>query len=328
MPASLQLTYAEIRREVGRLMGWNRDPAGTPPWTADQISDAADMIAGGLRQFYYPPILPGEATMHRWSFLKARTTLTTNAPYTTGTVTVVDGVVTLAGGTWPSWAAQGEIAVSGGVYAVETRDTDTQITLEDTSVDVAAGSTYELVREAYDLAADFAGTLGDLFYRPLTSPLVGRIAELHEDRISGYYRPDDYSGEPLYYALRAKASINTAEQRHEMVLWPRADRAYEITIPYTIRPTTIDSDEAYPLGGSEHGETILASVLSICELKLLDRIGEHHQKYLERLKASIEKDRLETSPDSLGITRALRLESEDYDYFDLRVRGQQEIIFD
>jgi hypothetical protein len=60
---------------------------------------------------------------------------------------VVDGVVTLAGGTWPSDAADKILVVNGSNYAVATRDSGTQITLEDTTLDVAAGNSYALVAE-------------------------------------------------------------------------------------------------------------------------------------------------------------------------------------
>jgi hypothetical protein len=68
------------------------------------------------------------------------------APYNTGTVTIVDGVVTLAGGTFPSGAAEDRLVVNGDTYTVATRDSDTQITLDNLTVDVGAGAAYSLVR--------------------------------------------------------------------------------------------------------------------------------------------------------------------------------------
>ena len=54
------LNYAIIRREIGRELGWPRDPAS---WSSDQIQDAADMIASGTRVAYYP-------ADYEWRFLK------------------------------------------------------------------------------------------------------------------------------------------------------------------------------------------------------------------------------------------------------------------
>jgi hypothetical protein len=67
--------------------------------------------------------------------------------YTTGTIEVVNGVATLTGGTWPSDAADKILVVGGSNYAVSTRDSGTQLTLVDTTLDVAAGSSYALVQE-------------------------------------------------------------------------------------------------------------------------------------------------------------------------------------
>jgi hypothetical protein len=48
-------------------------------WTVAQLEDIDTYVDGGLRQFYWPPILPGETRAHNWSFLSPATTLTTTA---------------------------------------------------------------------------------------------------------------------------------------------------------------------------------------------------------------------------------------------------------
>lgn len=71
-------------------------------------------------------------------------------PYSTSTITIVDGVVTLstappyASAEFPSWAADGDLIVGGQLYSVNTRDSITQLTLDDLTVDVAAGTSYSL----------------------------------------------------------------------------------------------------------------------------------------------------------------------------------------
>lgn len=72
--------------------------------------------------------------------------------YSTGTVTVVNGVVVLAGGTFPSLAIDGYTIVGGWFvpnpgpsaerYLIASRDSDTQITLVNTTLDVGSGSTF------------------------------------------------------------------------------------------------------------------------------------------------------------------------------------------
>jgi hypothetical protein len=67
------------------------------------------------------------------------------APYTTGTCTVVNGVVTLAGGaTAPANAAYCTFVSGANVSTVASRDSDTQLTLTDTTINVTGGSNYSL----------------------------------------------------------------------------------------------------------------------------------------------------------------------------------------
>ncbi len=87
---------------------------------------------------------------------------TSTPPFAAGTIEIVDGIVTLAGDTWPSWAANARLVVSGVSYSVNTRDSDSQLTLDDTMLDVSAGATYELLLVGnptpYDLSISTTGT--------------------------------------------------------------------------------------------------------------------------------------------------------------------------
>ncbi len=68
----------------------------------------------------------------------------TDKAYSTGTVAIVGGRVTLTGGTWPSWAADADLTVNGVRYTVKTRDSGTQLTLDNASVSAPAGAIYRL----------------------------------------------------------------------------------------------------------------------------------------------------------------------------------------
>jgi hypothetical protein len=69
-------------------------------------------------------------------------------PYTTGTIGIVDGVVTLTGGTWPNWAAGAALTVAGNTYTVNTRNSATGLTLTNLTIDVTAGETFSLASTA------------------------------------------------------------------------------------------------------------------------------------------------------------------------------------
>lgn len=69
-----------------------------------------------------------------------------NDSYSTGTVEIVNGVVTLTGGTFPAAAGDGyTLVVNGSNYSVASRDSGTQLTLDDLTLDVTAGAAYNLV---------------------------------------------------------------------------------------------------------------------------------------------------------------------------------------
>lgn len=59
--STLSISYSELRRRIGRYLGFSRDP---DDWDSDESEDVADVLLSGLRQFYAPPI------EHDWSFLK------------------------------------------------------------------------------------------------------------------------------------------------------------------------------------------------------------------------------------------------------------------
>jgi hypothetical protein len=70
---SLAIDYDTLRREVGRKLSWPRDP---DDWDETQAQDVEDILASGLRQFYWP-VTDGDR--HAWSFLRPAASLSTSA---------------------------------------------------------------------------------------------------------------------------------------------------------------------------------------------------------------------------------------------------------
>jgi hypothetical protein len=76
--STLSVSINSLRREIGTFLGWGRDPTA---WTSTYITDGDDIIARGLRMFYFPPVAEGQQVpYYEWSFLR-----------TTGTVTLLTG---------------------------------------------------------------------------------------------------------------------------------------------------------------------------------------------------------------------------------------------
>lgn len=87
------------------------------------------------------------------------------AKYTTGTITIVSGVVTLAGGTWPIWAATATLTdtTHSVSYTIASRMSGAVVVLTDLTVNVGAGASISLDPGGVIVQA-FASSAGKLYY--------------------------------------------------------------------------------------------------------------------------------------------------------------------
>lgn len=299
--STLALAFDDLRQEIGQFLGYGRTIAA---WAAAQSALIEALLHSGVRRFYWPPPLPGQAIAHEWSFIKPTTTLTVNAPYSTGTVAVTNGsaIVTGTGTVFPSWAASGVIKVAGGVpYTIATRDSNTQVTLDV----VYAGTTaslqkYELSQEDYDLPDSFGHIEGSLTYQPnLRWPPIQIVGEGHLVQMRQAY--DGSTGTVRYAAIRPKSvpASATVGQRFQVLFFPGPDASYVLNYRYAILPDKLTSSNAMPYGGAALVEALLEACLSVAEERLNDTRGVHYQAFMERLSAAIAFDS-RNRPDTLG----------------------------
>lgn len=297
---TLATSLTELRSAVSRFMGFTRTYASL---NSTESADVDEVIVRGLRRFYSPPVLPGETKAHEWSFLRPLRTVTTQAPYATGTITVANGVVTLSGGTFPSWAASGEMSFSGGLYTVSTRDGNTQVTLDDGEIDASAGTTYTLYLPQQDLPDDFGGiSAGAFTYPPASGRASVPLTSDHSLR-SARQRSGLQVGAPRLCSVRPKAKETATGTRWEVAWHPIPDAEYDLTYRMNVLPDAlVASTNIHPYGGSAHAETILESCLSIAETMAPDNKRDLHQRlFMERLAASVMLDRQASEPDTYGI---------------------------
>lgn len=117
---SLGITYAEIRRNVGRLLGFGADPDTFDPSSVLAVDDA---IRAGLRDFYWPSV---NGAPYDWSFLRKTATISLvsgAATYALPSDFVrISSALTVAGGDYPL----SQISSSGlrtlGHTAIESGD--------------------------------------------------------------------------------------------------------------------------------------------------------------------------------------------------------------
>ena len=130
--STLTLTVDDLRNSITEAM-YGGDGLYSSLTSAEKT--IVDRVrSSGMRQFYSPPPVGGNA--HEWTFLFPTATLSINAPQSSSTITYDDtggsseNLVTLASGTWPTWAADAQIRIDGTDYPVATRVDGTKLTLD------------------------------------------------------------------------------------------------------------------------------------------------------------------------------------------------------
>ena len=297
---SAQVIYTKMEECVALEAGWDRT---TDNWSTDRDN---------LFKYFKKDALSRFENAYPWSFLNIRTTLDLVPTYSTGTVEIAAGVVTLTGGTFPAWAEYGDLWITddGAMqrYSVDSRDGNTQITLDDTSVAVSSGATYALRRHTYDLPSDFGGAFvrgfsfrRDSIYSGQTIEQVGHAEfQQHDSDIL------DGTGAPRFFLLQPVAVTATASSRWQVLFTPLPGEAMQLDYHYKAIPADVDGTNDYPYGGAIHSETILASLRYSVDLYFhRPNAEERRMEYARKLQDSIRADGqfrpIDYGPGSQGI---------------------------
>lgn len=309
--SGLTLTLPDYQKAVSEyLYGGDGDFTLNNAAEQDRISR---IINSGLRQFYSPS--PADSGIpHQWSFLRPVGSVTLVAAYSTGTVTIVAGVVTLSGGTWPSDAADRRLLVAGIDYEVSTRDSDTQLTLSDTTAAAAAGTTYNLHQDDYPLPDDFSIFIGEGTFTPADNAWV-RVQLVDENKIRVLRQFRGYQGygvnQPWMCAVQPQESTGATGGRSNIMFWPRVLNSGTFSFAYRRRCDILTVANPVPWGASDHSETIKASILAEAELANENIRGVYWDDFQRKLKASIELDQRANRAEFLGYNRDM---SDEYDH--------------
>lgn len=122
--------------------------------------------------------------IHNWLFYQRAYRVILSAAYSTGTIVFdytggsSERLVTLTGGTFPTWARNGKIIVDNVVYDVAERLSDTTLTLDATlnpGADVSSTS-YTLMRTAYAMPFDFKGMFSPMDEQLLRACYISPVA--------------------------------------------------------------------------------------------------------------------------------------------------------
>lgn len=302
MPEStLTLKRDDLRKAIGNMLGKGIDHTN---WDDADFTTRVDMCVDiGCRWVYEPDLLPNEAQVHIWSFMQPKLfTFSLNAPYSTGTVTIVAGVVTGSGTTFPSWAASAEFVINGVSYTVASRGGNTSLTLDDTTVTAAAGSTYTLVQIDYQLPELFGGMRSDLCLNQGANTLGFVLERASKEELLALQKSGvaDFSSQPCRFAIFAGDQTGAADQRSMLTVWPLPDAAYTLTGWYIINPYRLTSALPYPMGGLPLSECLREAVLGAAEIEFMGAAGIHVQMFQRKLQAAVSYDRQMNNPGIIG----------------------------
>lgn len=285
--SSLSLGFPDLLSEVGFYLGYGRTVAN---FTASQLSEVTAIVQSGVRRVYYPPAVNANIVGYEWSWLRPNEFIDIFAAYATGTIGIVSGVVTLTNGVWPSWASTGALMSGGQSYGnVASRDSNTQITLADLTVNVSAGATYSLGKFAYDLPDNFGRLVGGFHYEPVTYRRP--ISIISAGRIEDYLARINTTGTPHEAAVRYKSSDGTTGQRQEVLFFPIPSADWRLQYEYEAYSGALSDTFPYPLGGMQLAELYTESCLAIAETRINDEIGQHQQQFQALIVDCISRDR-------------------------------------
>lgn len=271
--ASLELTLDEVKKDLGLLLNIGRDPASD--WDADTIADVNRVIRSGRRKFF---------SAHPWRHLEEIYTFITPAVYETGTITVVDGVVSGAGTTFPDDSADYVLLPDeGGAYEVNTRDSGTQLTLHDTSLDIDAGEEYELRRVHFELPTGFVAFLDPLTIENTPDGELREMPVLPEWTIRGIgSRETPRIDRPELFSLFQTVDDETGVFTPYLSVYPIPDAQYTVSARIRVEP----GDALLSAGAIAHAgfsELMREAILAAGEEMFLGGVQSLHIQNFDRM---------------------------------------------
>lgn len=292
--ASLNLSNEEILKAIATVAGISRDLE----WDDATKQDVWTIIRSGLRRFY---AADGE---HQWSFLDQKFYGVYSAPYSTGTISMVNGTITIAGGSWPTWAKDGVLVAGGQTIFVTDRDGSAELeALSNTALVLPALTEFTLYRWRYPLPDDFGEFRDQVVYNHPTNGRLLRSTSETEIRLR--WVATFQVGQTCMYAIvpgntRLEPGDDGGDpSRWYLHFWPAFDADAAISADYRAIPldrmtdaaTITDDADSIIQADAVHAETMLAAILAATEEFYNDQPGVHSARFATAMQTSIMLDR-------------------------------------
>jgi hypothetical protein len=308
----MAITYRSLKERVGHYLFGIRSN-----FTVDQLADIDDCIVDGLQRVY---------AFHDWSFFRPVVDITTTAPYATGTIAVSSGVVTLTGGSFPSWAADGVLHINGISYPVASRTSSSVVTISNTSLTVAAGTSYKIGRPEVPMPAEFQSVANDseLAYYPDDIACYPSVVQRGDQVIRKFEQESRTFDRPVFYSVRTERFDPAVGSRKVLAFYPTPDKAYTMRVPMVLRQLMLTSDGQQPVGGEVLSQVITEACLASAEHNFEEREHVHEKRFLEMIALAVKNDLERSTPTSLGpdSPRVYRGKADGFGY-DYRTREQR-----
>lgn len=141
----------------------------------------------------------------------------------------------------------------------------------------------------YDLPDDFIRLHSSFTFT--SAERMALLASASAESIRNKRAVENLSGDPVYYAVRAKPQI---ENRYELLVYPTPDQAGVIEYTYEKSPMRLSEANPHHLGSAAHSQTLLMSCIMQADKSLnkedVEANAQSKADFIECLRASISID--------------------------------------
>lgn len=280
--ASLAISESELFALIATVVGISRDSAD---WDTQTTNDVDRILRLGRRKFF---------SSNDWSFLNRDWVQATTAPQTTGTITVVNGTVTLTGSTWPAaLVAEYVIVTDLGVHEFASRTSDTIAVLNNTGadMDLAALSTYTLYRVKYPLPSYFGAFIDPITHENSPSQYLKEqviFPEWTVRRIGNWESAK--TGRPELFSVVNTVSETTGTPTWYLRVYPLPDAVYVLQSRIQVYPgdAVNVAGEIFP---QEYSGLLIEATLAVAETLFNGERGVHSEEFDRMLPSYVLQDR-------------------------------------
>ena len=303
--STLSLTLDTLRDEIADYFSYGTGGNGDYSTAGDTEKAVVNrMIKRGLRLFMTPPVLQGDISAHRWSWLTPRTTITTFPVFSkvvTGLPVKDNGTSTVTLSTADFLATHvGQVmtfATSGAAYVIASFTNTSVVVVTGDASGEASGDTITIDNDDLLLPDDFGGIEGDITF----ATAEGRppILIVGEGRIRERRQYDTQADRPQIAAITPYTFTAATGQRWMLSLYPTPDQAYTLGYRYQRLFDMVAADGDFFWGGLPYGEAIIQACLAVSEQRRTGKRVYHNTLFMQAISAAVSHDRT-TGPQHFG----------------------------